>query len=119
MNKEQLQNLIKNVVVKAVVVKATAALPFLAWPGFNWILSFFVGKVFDLAYDEIERGVVFMIIDAENKAKVDAYLEAAKELEKVLSEKGIDDEETKKASEEFDKRLERLIVISRVRLNKA
>lgn len=106
---DALQELIKKTVVKAVIAKAVAALPFLGWWGINPIFGFLVGKLFDLAYDEIETGVRFIIIDLDSKARAKAAVEAKDELKRLLKEKGISDAETRQAEQEFDRRYDDLI----------
>lgn len=106
---EILTSIIKKKIVGVVVSKMVTALPFLGWPILNPILVYFVGKVFQYAYEELEREIKFLIIDAQAKARSENYKEIKSELERLLKEKGLDDEETKKASLEFDERLNDLI----------
>lgn len=106
---DTLKKLILDTVIKAVIAKAVAAVPFLGWPLINPVLGLIVGKIFELAYDELYTGLQFIIIDNDAKLRAQLYHETAEELRRVIDEKGMDNEEARKLSEEFDRRLRDLI----------
>ena len=79
-------------IIGAVVAKAITALPALGWPIVNQIFSLVVSKIIGLAYDEIKTGVNHIIIDAEAKARTEAYNTAIEELKKSLeSQKNVEE----------------------------
>lgn len=111
------KRLIYEVVVKAVIAKAVAALPFLGYPVIGPIFAFFVTKFADLVYEELARVVTFAVIDFQVERERAAFEEAAGKLKDTLAtppehyDGGPEEKEKKinEQKEEFKRRLADLI----------
>lgn len=94
-----------------VMTNIIAVVPLFGVSGFNLIITSLVRWVLKFAWEPLINFGAFLIIDAQQRAKAQAYSEAIDELERVIKKPDVDlnSEEVKKAHEEFKKKLADLI----------
>jgi len=99
------------ILIPLIIKTAIAKAPWLAVPVVNPIFVWAISKLVDVFYDEAVLATFFGITNFQVGKQKDAYLEAVTQLEVTLTkhEGDLENEEVKKASEEFDKKLANLI----------
>lgn len=101
--------------VKFLLKKAVEKIPFLALPIINPIFAFILPIFIDVFYDEGVLLMFFGITSVQTWKDKKEYKEAFINLEKQLTKPNMElsDEDIRKASEEFDKKLANLINFNR------
>ena len=106
MDKEFYVKRIIEEILKKVVVKAIAKVPFLGLPIINPIFLFIAEKIISLASDELQLLASTEWDERETELKLDAYNQALKELQSVIKD-GTSD--PKMSIEEYKSKLANLI----------
>lgn len=105
------RSLIFDVVVKNVIKKIIAAVPFLALPGIGCLVSFVVNKIAGAMFDELSLMIEFKMIDKQVGEQKDAYDKAVNDLKVILDKPKEEqkDADLSLAKEELRKRLKDLV----------
>lgn len=109
MSEELIKKLIFEVIVKAAIDRAVAALPLLGLPVLNPLFTWAVMKIATLIYTELARHVSFALIDLKTKQEREAYEEAVIELKRVQLEVAPEPGELDRAKQKFKDTLRDLI----------
>lgn len=106
-----IHSILFDVVLKAVLARIIASVPFLALPIINPIFALILDKVASLFYDEMSKFIEFKVIDLQVGEQKNNYDAAVNNLKEVLSKPEQSPEEIQKAKDELKKRLHDLINI--------
>ena len=106
---DQFKDLIWDMVVRALLTKLLAAVPFLAWGPLAPLVSFVITQIADKIYDLIVEYIEFSSISIRNLEHRKAFDAASVKLKILARDKGIDSEEFKKAREEQRKALSQFV----------
>lgn len=102
-----IKRLIYETVLKAVIARAIAAAPFLAWPVVNPVFVYILTKIADAIYDELKVHVTFDLIDIRTEQEQKEYDE--KVLVLKVAQESQNEEAIRQAEAEFKEKLATLI----------
>lgn len=117
--KETATNIINELIFsfakKRIISAIVSKIPFLGAAIFNPILSFVIGKLLEIFYEELSKIVSFAIIDSQVDEEAEEYLRAKVELYNVMSKPKyeVTPDEIELAKAEFKKRMAALIRVRR------
>lgn len=107
------RNILFDVILKVVISRAVAAVPFLGFPVIGPLFGMFAGWLAGMLYEEMAKQVTFAMIDLQVGNQKEEYEKAVEEL-KVVMDKPKEEqnaEELEKAKEALRKRLADLVVL--------
>ena len=104
-----IKSLIFDLVLKQVISRAIAYLPFLAWPIVNPIFVYLIQKLGTMIYLELERAVAFEIINHRTEIERAAYEQSVERLKSELQNPIQDPDRVEAAKEVMRDRLRDLV----------
>jgi hypothetical protein len=104
-----IKSLIFDLVLKQVISRAIANLPFLAWPIVNPIFVYLIQKLGTMIYLELERAVAFEIINHRTEIERAAYEQSVERLKSELQNPIQDPDRVEAAKQVMRDRLRDLV----------